>query len=106
MSFDGKEGEFISLTQGATLTANYRSGQSNPILGHFLGVEKLRALLSQEGCVGLRIYHGLDSDTGYPAVVVVGADSSENDILGSSPLILDMSILCPPTCGNSNDLNS
>lgn len=106
MSFTGNEGEFISLQAGATLTANYRAGQVDPVLGHFLGIYKLQRLLNQNGCVGLRIYYGIDSKTGAKEIVVVGVDSNENDILSEQPLILDMSITCPPTCGNSNDLNS
>jgi len=107
MSFTGNEGAFITLTDAATLTANYRSGQLNPTLGHFLGISKLQDLLAQTGCVGLRIYYGIDSETGSKEIVVVGVDEDENDILdGTEPLILDQSVPCPTSCGASNDLNS
>lgn len=105
MSFTGNEGGYISLSAAATLTANYRSGQMDPVLGHFLGATKLQELLDQTGCVGLRIYYGVDSETGSKEIVVVGVDENENDILGANPLILDQSMPCPPYCGNSNDLN-
>jgi hypothetical protein len=106
MSFTGNEGSFISLATGADLTANYRSGQLDPVLGQFLGANKLQTLLGQTGCVGLRIYYGMDGETGAPTIVVVGVNSSQNDILGTEPLILDTALPCPSYCGSSNDLNS
>ncbi|MGE0567079.1 MAG: hypothetical protein AB7O73_03960 [Bacteroidia bacterium] len=106
MSFNGNEGTFISLNDGATLTANYRSGKYEPVLGYFFGAAKLQDLLDQSGCVGIRIYYGEDSGTGAPELVLVGVDSDENDILGTEPLVLDQGSPCPPNCGNSNDLNS
>ena len=105
MSFTGNEGAFISLSQAAVLTSNYRNGQQNPILGQFLGVQKLQDLLRQTDCVGLRIYYGKNAE-GKPTIVVVGVDAHEDDILGEEPLILDQSTPCPPTCGHSNELNS
>lgn len=106
MSFDGKEGAFISLNDAAALTAEYRNGQSSPVLGHFYGKENLLKLLNQSGCLGIRIYHGIDAATASPELVLVGADANENDILAASPLILDGSSKCPPSCGNNNSLNS
>jgi hypothetical protein len=107
MSFSGNEGAFITLQDAAALTANYRnSGMLNPVLGQFLGANKLQQLLRQPGCVGLRIYYATDGTTGAPKIVVVGVTSNENDILATNPLILDQSMPCPPTCGNSNSLNS
>lgn len=105
MSFTGSEGAFISLQDAAALTARYRSGQQNPILGQFLGTEKLQDLLKQTGCAGLRIYYGKKTD-GTPTIVVVGVDTDENDILGQDPLILDQAAPCPSYCSSSNDLNS
>jgi len=106
MSFTGNEGEFISLNDAATLTAAHRSSNPNAIQGHFFGKSKILDLLNQSGCKGLRIYHG-ESSTGSREIVVVAVDSNEDDILNSTnPLVLDQSILCPPTCGSSNALNS
>jgi len=106
MSFTGDEGGFISLSDAATLTASHRSSNPEAVQGHFLGRTKLLDLLNQSGCRGLRIYHG-ESSSGGREIVVVGVDSNENDILDSTnPLVLDTSVLCPPTCSNSNSLNS
>jgi len=106
MSFTGNEGEFISLSDAATLTAAHRSSNPNALQGHFLGKAKILDLLNQSGCKGLRIYHG-ESSTGVREIVMVGVDSNEDDILDSTnPLVLDTSTPCPPTCGSSNALNS
>jgi hypothetical protein len=112
MSFTGDEGTFISLSDAATMTSNYRSANpgSNTILGHFWGKNKIQSLFNQTGCVGLRVYYGINGSgsSSAPELVLVGVDSSGNDILTptTNPLILDRSTPCPPTCSSSNSLNS
>ncbi|MCR9171936.1 MAG: hypothetical protein NXI10_05560 [bacterium] len=102
MAFDGTEGGQITLEQGADLTANYRAANPNERLGNFYGKEILEELLAQEGCKGIRMYYGQDAD-GNKELVLVGADSDENDILD---LVVDLSQPCPNRCGKANDLNS
>lgn len=106
MSFTGNEGDYITLTQASAYTAAYRAANPGATKGHFLGATKLKALLNQSGCVGLRSYYAINTSTGEKQLVVVGVNASENDIVGGTALILDKSILCPPTCGASNTLNS
>lgn len=107
MSFTGNEGAFISLTDAAALTAEYRSQFKGQTQGHFLGINKLLTLLGQSGAVGIRIYYGIDATTGERQVVLSAVASDESDILASSgALVLDQSVCCPPTCGTSNALNS
>jgi hypothetical protein len=107
MSFDGTEGTMITLTEGAALTAAYRSANPSGTKGHFFGKNKISALLVQTGTKGLRIYYGIDSATGKQELVVVATDANGDDILASSgPLVLDRSVACPPNCGTSNSLNS
>ena len=106
MSFTGNEGDYITLTQASAYTAAYRAANPGATKGHFLGATKLKALLNQSGCVGLRSYYAINTSTGEKQLVVVGVDSNENDIVGGSALILDKSLLCPPNCGVANGLNS
>lgn len=103
-TFDGTEGSYISQSQAKTLGTNYTSSnrfaQTGYIKAHFLGNEKLEELLNQQSCVGLRIYYATKieiSTAQTPEIVVVGVDSSGNDILGNN-LILDASLPCPPAC--------
>lgn len=106
MLFDGTEGGLITLERAATLTAEFRKRNvSNPcqIRAHYFGRNHIANLINQEGCVGTRIYHGVDPDTGAKEVVLVGVDQNGNDMLG---MILDLSKPCPNTCSCANPLNN
>ena len=104
MSFNGKEGAVISLTEGADMTANYRKTiPTGSIKGHFLGRELIQKILDQPECMGIRVYYGIDQD-GQKSLVFVGADRNEDDMVGG--VIADRSIPCPNSCGRNNPLNS
>lgn len=102
MAFDGTEGGAISLTLAANLTAEYRRQQPNQTKAHFFGKNIIQSILDQNDCMGIRLYYGLDDD-GNKQIVMVGADSDENDILD---LVADLSHPCPNTCSKPNPLNS
>lgn len=115
MAFNGTEGTFISISQGAALTQKYRA---NFLKGNverkalFFGREKLEAILAQENCEGLRIYFGAVEE-GEPGnnweeleLVIVGADASEKDQLGENDQILDYGTPCPMQCDTNSPLNS
>ncbi|MEN9303102.1 MAG: hypothetical protein RL264_1531 [Bacteroidota bacterium] len=104
MSFNGNEGEFITLREGSEMTKRYRNTiQPGEVIGVFMGKEKIKQMLNQNGSEGLRFYFAkneLDKLT----LVVVSADSDQNDL--TDGLIADGLFPCPGGCGNSNDLNS
>ncbi|MCR9170848.1 MAG: hypothetical protein NXI10_00020 [bacterium] len=102
MAFTGKEGGQITLEQGADMTSAYRDQNPGKTKGHFMGRDILLEILNQEGCMGIRVYYGIDNN-GDKQLVFVGADSNEDDQLD---LIADLSMPCPSRCGSSNDLNS
>ncbi len=102
MAFNGKEGEQITLQEAAQLTANYRTAHPNEIRGHFMGKSILKTLLDQEGCMGIRTYHGINTD-GSKEIVLVGVDANGNDMLD---LIADRAAPCPNHCSRQNGLNS
>lgn len=90
------------------------------------------ALLAQPGCVGVRIYYGMDDTLGLHAIIV-GVDAQNRDILPTGTtttsrtttsselgatttteggtteeetgIILDDGLRCPPTCPPASDLN-
>jgi hypothetical protein len=62
----------------------------------------LQELLDQEGCMGIRMYYGLD-EHGKKELVLVGADADQNDM---TELVADLSMPCPSICGVANALNS
>jgi hypothetical protein len=103
MAFDGSEGGEIALLKAAAMTREHRLRGGSSTHGHFFGRDALIALLEQTGCVGIRIYYGMDPDTGRKELVLVGADSDENDLLD---LVMDMSAPCPSNCSSPNVLNS
>jgi hypothetical protein len=104
MSFNGNEGEFVTLNDASRWTANYRNTiQPGDVIAEFLGKEKILELLSQEGCVGIRIYYGIN-DYGKKNVSLVGADANQNDI--EDGLLIDKGEFCPPFCSKRNALNS
>ncbi len=102
MSFNGNEGEPISLEQGAELTARYRINHPNSIRAGAVGRANVEALLAQSDCRGIRIYLG-ESTEGKTEFVLVGVDANGNDIL---ELIVDKLFPCPTNCGSTNPLNS
>ncbi len=102
MAFDGTEGGLISLAEGSAMTAAYRAANPGARIAHFFGMDILNELLAQEGCMGIRMYYGLNED-GDNELVIVGADANENDMLEK---IADLSSPCPNLCGNPNKLNS
>ena len=103
MSFTGKESEIVSLQDAATWTANYRSTiKSGEIISHFFGQENINSILNQRGCVGIRMYHGIDN--GKKNIVLVGVDANENDLIEGT--IVEKGVNCPPRCPKANELNS
>ncbi|MFT5777744.1 MAG: hypothetical protein ACI837_000692 [Crocinitomicaceae bacterium] len=103
MAFDGTEGGEITLSTGSDWTQNYRDQvATGATKGHFFGKDILTALLDQEGCVGIRMYYGID-DEEQKVLILAGANGEENDIL---ELVADKSMPCPSRCGVANDLNS
>lgn len=105
MAFNGTEGEYISMDDAGALTEGWRTGGNGSIKGYFYGKEKLQHLLDEDGSEGIRIYFG-ETDKGEKTLVLVAADSYENDIItGTETKILDKGIACPPNCGTGNGLN-
>ncbi len=101
MAFNGTEGSFISLNDGAVLTKTYRTNHKNKKIAQFFGKDKLLDLLNQTGAMGIRIYFGeRDGDL---ELVLVAADANENDLLDK---ILDKGWSCPTNCSVNNALNA
>lgn len=91
MSVD-KVGGSISLTTGAQYTAAYRTAHPTWTKGHLFGKNILNNILGQSGCMGIRMYYGLDGN-GTQQLVLVGVDASGNDM--TTGIIGDKSDACP-----------
>lgn len=104
MSFTGKEDHSISLEDAGELTRSYRDeSKTGAIIAEFFGKEALQRMLNQQGCVGIRCYYGKKAD-GSPALVLVGANENEDDIIDGE--IAEAGSSCPPSCASANALNS
>jgi hypothetical protein len=104
MSFTGNEEHTITLATASAMTKNYRDTVSaTATIAHYFGKSDLQDLLNQQGCVGMRIYYGIDGD-GKKQLVLVGVDSSENDLYNG--ILLDRSVTCPDYCSSANPLNT
>ncbi len=105
MRFTGKENHEITLEEAARLTANYRETLNSPTeaIAEYFGMEALNAMLSQDGCVGIRIYYGLDS-TGEKKLVLVGVNAEGNDLYEGQ--LMERGETCPSCCSEANPLNS
>lgn len=99
MSFNGSEGEQVSLSDASSWTENYRNSSTGSINAHFFGKDHFTAILSQKGCVGIRIYYALD-ENGNQCLVMVGVDADENDLCNG--YIAERGTICPPYCGSGN----
>lgn len=102
MSFNGNEGEPISLEQGAELTARYRTNHPGSIKGAAVGRTNVEAILAQPDCRGIRVYLGENAE-GKTEFIFVGVNENGDDMLN---LIIDKTMPCPVLCGSTNPLNS
>jgi hypothetical protein len=102
----GHENHKISLSKASTLTLNYRNSSAyheSLINGEFFGKDGLLAALSQDNCIGLRIYYGKQDD-GIPVLVFVGVDQSGKDIIEG--FVGEDGLICPPVCHEPNALTA
>jgi hypothetical protein len=102
--FTGSENHDIPLSEAAEMTARYRATMNESSRkGGFFGVKKLREILDQPDCVGIRYYYGLDENN-QQVLVLTGVKANEDDIVDG--VIAEAAIPCPNQCGNNNLLNS
>lgn len=96
-------GSMISLADGSTMTADFRKKFPNETKAVFYSLDVYTSLLSQEGCVGIRIYNALDAN-GNMTNVLVGVDEYGNDLFKG--IVYDSGRRTPPAPISPNPLNS
>lgn len=102
MNFNGSEGSFIEMGEGAKMTAAYREAQPGDNLCIFFGSEMLRELMEQDGAMGLRFYFA-HSEGGKMALVTVAANAAGQDMLDR---VGDAGIACPDKCCTDSPLGN
>lgn len=104
MTFTGNEGVVITLADGSQMTADYRATISvGDTISLAVGKNLLNSILSQSGCMGIRMYYALNSK-GEDQLVLVGVDSNGDDL--TAGILVDGLVKCPVFCPKSNSLNS
>ena len=105
MNFTGNENHEISLNEAAEMTQRFRDNLPviDNTIAEYFGKSALEDLLSQQDCIGIRVYYGIDSDM-KKRLVIVGVNDEGNDLYNGN--LMEVGGICPPNCSASNPLNS
>lgn len=103
-SFNGHEGSPIDLPTAKRWAANYRGQHPGETLAHFFGRDIINQILAEPGCLGVRLYYGID-DAGAKQLIGVGAIANGDNLFPDSTnnnILMDSSIPCPPYCATNS----
>ncbi|MFB0516695.1 MAG: hypothetical protein ACETWG_08825 [Candidatus Neomarinimicrobiota bacterium] len=104
--FTGEEDHSITLQAAQVMMTAFQDDNPYNVYAWYFSKAAVQKLLAQEGCVGIRIYGGLNQDNQF-SPVVFGVTAPGDDIGGRlSKALLDstgvgpmeQSIPCPPYC--------
>lgn len=88
----------ISLQEAIDMTSRYQADiPAGMVNSETFNKESVSALLSQPGCVSLRVYYGKQKD-GTIHAILVGVDEQGADMIQPSNLLLEEGARCPPIC--------
>lgn len=102
MEINKNSGTVISLEKAIELTHSYQESNLEKPNSYFVGLDKINELLQQNGCIGVRIYPGLDPLTNKSNMVLVGVDQEGEDL--TNGIMLDELVTCPPYCAKNTQL--
>jgi len=109
--YDGSECSWVTRTEAQESTTRYLKSNAYEALNQkrnaYIGGNKIKDLLNQEGAVGIRMYLGL-YENGDPQLFFVGVDAHDEDLLNSDnhlgkEIILDNNVWCPIFCRGNGD---
>ena len=96
-------GSIITLADGSTMTASFRRNFPNATKAVYYTSNVFSDIMSQKGCVGIRVYNAVDAN-GNMTNVLVGVDANDNDMYNGK--VYENGTRCPPKCSINNPLNS
>lgn len=102
MEIDQNSSEVVSLTEAQSYTHAFQNQNSDAIKAYFAGTNKIKLILEQEGCIGIRFYNGYDVESGKTNLVLVGVNEAGEDM--ELDTILERLIPCPPICAHKSSL--
>ena len=93
----------VTLDQAVKYIQNYKKNPVAPSTkGGYFGRNIFDKILAQQGVVGIRYYYAAKDDS-TPTLVLVGVDSTGNDM--EQGIIGEWTAQCPPICPQPNRLN-
>lgn len=92
----------IGLTEARELISRHKRAYPGQKSASVFTRLPLDAILAQVGCVGVRMYYGMNPDQ-TPCLILVGVDELGNDI--DEGVIAEKSFLCPPFCSMDSMLD-
>jgi len=102
-SYTGNEDHAVSLDQAVRYIHSFKANPETPsVNGGYFGRGVFEKMLSQSGCAGIRYYYA-KGDSGVATLILVGVDSSGNDLYGG--VLAEKTWPCPPYCSAPNPLN-
>ena len=104
MEFNENTDHSISLKDAAAMTKKFREGAGQgAVIASAFNKKALQDILSQENCIGIRMYYAKKED-GESTLMLVGFKENGDDIYDGE--LAEWSGNCPPNCSSSNPLNS
>ncbi len=102
MAIDSNSASVIDLGEAKEFVSNFKAKYPDLPKAFFVGSDKLELILSQSGCMGVRIYNGFDEEKSMTNLVLVGVDKNEKDM--TDGIILERLVPCPSACDLSSAL--
>ena len=102
MKIDKNSAEVITLEDAVKYTHSFQEKNPDAIKSFFAGSDKLKLILEQKDCIGIRIYNGYNTEQNRLNLVLIGVDMSGEDM--TSGVILEELTPCPNICPKSSDL--
>lgn len=96
MKLDENSGGVITLKEAQDLVSAFQTKNPDEKKAFFVGGNHLKAILSQDGCIGIRVYNAYDDENKSSTIVLIGVDENENDM--KEGVIVDRTAPCPPSC--------
>ena len=103
MSINQNSGQIIPLPEAQEYVQEYRNRFPENIKAFFVGIEKVNDIISQDNCIGIRMYNGFDTKKNKANLVLVGVDTNHKDM--TDGIIVERLVTCPHTCDDSSALN-
>ena len=93
MDIDENSGAIINLTEAKEFAKQYGGLFPTEIPAYFVGKQKVKDILDQENCMGIKIYKGYDFLKQKKNLIIIGVDNKGAEI---PDIIVERALPCPP----------